>query len=217
MNNKKILSVLMTMCVAINLLLPMNAFAKTQSDLVVNIGETQINVEQIADANGVDPYALKDAILRGNNAEKASPFSSLRTRTPNTKATEMTSASDVSGIYATTTKKSDQDSTAYVAKSGALTASGKTPEVGMCAMHIDVTTKTGSTTSTKVKLGTTISMTKSVDVNGDSRSSFVVEDRGNPTNRTTYWIDIYFGEKTDATYKAAINYGVKTVSYSYTY
>ncbi|MDE7321337.1 MAG: hypothetical protein K2N73_01165 [Lachnospiraceae bacterium] len=79
-----------------------------------------------------------------------------------------------------------------MAKSGALTASGKTPTVGMCAMHINVTTKTGNTTNTKVKLGTTIYMDKSIDVNGTSCSSFVVEDRGNRSNRTTYWIDIYW-------------------------
>ncbi|GFI48220.1 B-enzyme [Lachnospiraceae bacterium] len=60
-------------------------------------------------------------------------------------------------------------------------------------------------------------MDESVDVNGTSCSSFVVEDRGNPSNRTTYWIDIYFGLNNTSNYNAAINYGVKTVSYYYYY
>lgn len=216
MKMKRIVLNLMAVCTAVGLLTPVNAFAQTKSDFVVDIGETEINIEQIAEDNGVSPSALKEAILRGNNSEKASPFSELTTETPNTKASETVSEPRVGGARASTTKK-DQDSTAYVAKSGALTASGKTPTVGMCAMHIDVTTKTGSTTSSKVKLGTTISMDSAVDVNGTSLSSFVVEDRGSPKNRSTYWIDIYFGEKTDATYKAAINYGIKTVTYSYSY
>ncbi|MDD3417359.1 MAG: hypothetical protein PHY47_25765 [Lachnospiraceae bacterium] len=203
---------------AIAMAMSINVFAaENASDLMVDIGGTTVDVEQIAEENGVNPYALKEAIEDGMNAEKASPFSNLVTNTPNVKASESVEYSLEKSARSTKASKTNQDSTAYVAKSGALTASGKTPAVGMCAMHIDATTKTGSTTSTKVKLGTTIYMDDSVDVNGTSRSSFVVEDRGNPSNRTTYWIDVYFGLNNTTNYNAAINYGVKTVSYYYYY
>lgn len=209
-----------TAITAVVLAMAMNitAFAAEDSNnLNVDIGGIIVDVEQVAEENGVNPYALKEAIEEGLNTEKASPFSSLATRTPNTQASESVEYSLTRSARSTKASKTDQDSTAYVAKSGALTASGKTPTVGMCAMHINATTKTGSTTSTKVKLGTTIYMDESVDVNGTSCSSFVVEDRGNPSNRTTYWIDIYFGLNNTSNYNAAINYGVKTVSYYYYY
>lgn len=205
---------LMTMAMSIT------AFASEPADLKVAIGESTIDVDQVAEENGVNPYALKEAIEDGMKAEKASPFSNLVTNKPHAMAAESVEKispleRSAAGTYSTKVNKTNQDSTAYVAKSGSKTASGKTPALGMCAMHINATTKTGSTTSTKVKLGTTIYMTKSVNVNGTNYSSFIVEDRGNPSNRTTYWIDIYFGLNNDANYKAAINYGVKTVSYYY--
>lgn len=193
--------------------------AENTNNMLVDIGGIVVDVEQIAEENDVEPYALKEAIEEGKNAEKASPFSNLRTSTPNTEAAEHTEYSvfRTSERASTKASKTNQDSTAYVAKSGALTASGKTPTLGMCAMHIDATTKTGTTSSTKVKLGTTIYMEDKVNVNGTNYSSFNVEDRGNPTNRTTYWIDIYFGLHNTTNYNAAINYGVKTVSYYYYY
>lgn len=196
----------------------MTAFAEEASeDLSVDLGnDTIIDVDELADEYGVDPYELKSSIEAGLDEEKASPFSSLAV--DESKVSRLPEeVYSIERYDANTNKvsKNNQDSTAYVANAGALTASGKTPAVGMCAMHVDVTTKTGSTTSSTVKLGTTIYMTNNVNVNGTSCSSFVVEDRGRPKNRTSYWIDIYFGQKTDATYKAAINYGLKTVSYYY--
>lgn len=191
--------------------------AEDTNNLKVDIGGIIVDVEQVAEENGVNPYALKEAIEEGINAEKASPFSDLVIKPSNITASESVEYSLVRslGRASTKVKKTNQDSTAYVANSGALTASGKTPAIGMCAMHINVTTKTGSTTSSKVKLGTTIYMEDSINVNGTSCSSFVVEDRGNPSNRTAYWIDIYFGLNNKTNYNAAINYGVKTVSYYY--
>ncbi|MBD5545569.1 MAG: hypothetical protein HDR01_15335 [Lachnospiraceae bacterium] len=198
------------------------AFAADGTDLKVDIGGNVVDVEQLAEENGVNPYALKEAIEEGKNAEKASPFSNLVTSKPNTMESEAVESISpleraASGTSSTKVSKKNQDSTAYVAASGAKTASGKTPALGMCAMHINVTNKTGSTSSSTVKLGTTIYMTKDVTVKGTKYSSFVVEDRGNPSNRTKFWIDIYFGLNNSTNYNAAINYGVKTVSYYYYY
>ncbi len=198
--------------------------AEDTNSMKVDIGGITVDVEQIAEKNNVNPHALKAAIESGKNAEKASPFSNLVSTIPNTNASGKVEYSMVSAYNSrmsarglTKVSKTNQDSTAYVAKAGALTASGKTPELGMCAMHTDVTTKTGSTSSTKVKLGTRIYMENSVNVNGTNYTSFLVEDRGKPSNRTKYWIDIYFGINNTTNYNAAINYGVKTVSYYYYY
>lgn len=198
--------------------------AAEDTDLLMDLGGTIIDIGQLAKENDVDPYELKAAIEESVDAEVASPFSSLATGTPNTMASESTelvrgySATSLSG--STKVSKVNQDSTAYVAKEGQVTANGKTPTIGMCAMYIKSTTKTGQTSDKIVRLGTTIYMESPVDVNGTSFSSFVVEDRGNPSNRTDFWIDIFFGQYVDKnsdTYKAAINYGVKTVSYYYYY
>lgn len=201
------------------------AFAAEETDnLQMEIGGTVMDIRQLAEENDVDPYELKAAIEEGLDAEKASPFSCLATNTPNTEATE--SVKFIHGRSAASTygsvmvSKEKQDSTAYVAKEGQVTANGKTPQIGMCAMKISSTTKTGQTTDKIVRLGTTIYMEDPVDVNGTSYSSFVVEDRGSGDNRTNFWIDIFFGQyvdKTSDTYKAAINYGVKEVSYHYYY
>lgn len=203
----------------------LTAFAAEDAEnLQMEIDGTIIDIGQLAKKNDVNPYELKAAIEESIDADVVSLFSSLATNTPNTMASESTEL--VWGRAATGARgnvkvnKKNQDSTAYVAKAGQVTANGKTPEVGMCAMYIKSTTKTGSTSSSKVKLGTTIYMDSAVDVNGTSLSSFVVEDRGNPDNRTDFWIDIFFGQYVDtnsATYKAAINYGIKTVSYYYYY
>lgn len=217
--NKRMMTLLLTGVMLVSGAVPVFASSGDNTDLMVKLGDITVDVEKLAEENGVNPYELKKSILNGLNEEKASPFSDLATEKSGCSASE--SVEKISGrsieLYSTKVSKKDQDSTAYVAKSGALTASGKTPSVGMCAMHTDVTTKTGSTTNSKIKLGTKIYMTKAVKVNGTSYSSFVVEDRGAPSNRTPYWIDIYFGVKNDTNYNAAINYGVKTVSYYYYY
>lgn len=210
---KKRLSLVFVLCAMIFMAGNTKVCAQ-EENMMLTVGGTEINVEQLAEDNNVDPVELKQAIIDGMDAEKASPFSDLIQSTPNTEAYETVETGKAR--ISNTVYKWNQDSTAYVANAGALTASGKTPAVGMCAMHTNVTTKTGSTSSTTVKLGTTIFMEDSVNVNGTNYSSFVVEDRGAPTNRTTYWIDIYFGLKSTY-YDAAINYGVKTVSYHYSY
>lgn len=216
-----------TVVVAVTLVMAMGltAFAAEGSDdLRMELGGTIIDIGQLAKENDVDPYELKAAIEESMDAEVASPFSSLATYTPNTMASESTeivcgrAAASATGNIKV--NKENQDSTAYVAKEGAVTANGKTPDIGMCAMYIKSTTKTGQTSDSIVRLGTTIYMDSAVDVNGTSLSSFVVEDRGNPKNRTDFWIDIFFGQYVDKNsdeYIAAINYGVKTVSYYYYY
>lgn len=186
----------------------------------IEMDGSTIDILQLAEQNDVDPYELKEAIEDGGDKEIASPFSSLATNEQNTMASQLSETVVLNGSSVTKESKTNQDSTAYVAKSGAQTASGKTPVIGMCAMDKDVTTKTGETTATKIKLGKRIYMEEAVNVNGTTLSSFAVEDRGNPSNRTDFWIDIYFGEFEDtssSTYKAAINYGIQTVSYFYYY
>lgn len=222
----KIMLKVITLCTVMVLVIPTTVFAKEQNDdLKVDIGNTTVDVEKLAEKNGVDAYELKEAILEGLNSEKASPFSNLKveknTRTEIQKDDAISSqsieTSSVSRATNTKESKKSQDSTAYVAKSGALTASGKTPAVGMCAMNTNVTTKTGNTTSSTIKLGTKLYMNSSINVNGASCDTFVVEDRGAPQNRTSYWIDIYFGINNTSNYNAAVNYGVKSVSYYYYY
>lgn len=201
----------------LSLIASMSSTAFAKEDLTVDIGNNiTVNVDQIAKENGVDPYALKDAIEKGLDSEKASPFSDLYVEESfqSVESDSMDYADYNVSLDANKVSKNNQDSTAYVSSATALTASGKTPSIGMCAMHQDVTTKTGNTTSTCVKLGTTIYMTNSININGKNYSSFVVEDRGKPKNRTTYWIDLYFGLK-DQHYNDAINYGVQKVSYYY--
>lgn len=204
-----------TLAIAMNV----TSFAADKTDLKIDMDGITVDVEKVAAENGVNPYALKQSIEDGMNAEKASPFSSLVTNKPNSIASEDVDISNTTEVSATSTQtkvtKKNQDSTAYVANSGALTASGKTPKIGMCAMHINVTTKTGKTTKDIVRLGTTIHMSKSIKISGKEYSSFVVEDRGGASNRTKFFIDLYFGLNNSTNYNAAINYGVKTVTYYY--
>ncbi|MDL2301789.1 hypothetical protein LJC58_05475 [Lachnospiraceae bacterium OttesenSCG-928-D06] len=213
--NKKFLQALMLSIIVIASA-KTTIYAQEKEEIVVEIDNITIDIEKLAEENGVDPYDLKEAIEAGLESEKASPFSNLEAIVPNTEAGEYIEES-LTRAAPYTAYKTNQDSTAYVATAGALTASGKTPTVGMCAMHINVTSKTEDTTSTKVKLGTTIVMESPVNINGTSYSLFTVEDRGGCSNRTTYWIDIYFGVHNTANYNAALNYGKQTVSYSYWY
>lgn len=220
---KRAFFLMLVLCMTLFLAPPIGSFAYT-SDLILEINGEVIDVGQLAEENQVDPYELKEAIIDGYYADRTSPFSNLETvRDENILPVEsvekITVGNDsVNGPITemTIVSKTNQDSTAYVAKAGALTASGKTPEIGMCAMHVNVTTKTGNTNSSTIKLGTKIYMDSPVNVNGTNYSSFVVEDRGAPEGRTAYWIDIYFG-LTDTYYTNAIAYGVQTVSYKYYY
>lgn len=209
---------LVTVVAIITTLLSVNmiVFAE-ESEMLVDIGGIIVDVEKLAEENNVNPYELKEAIENGRNAEKASPFSSLATYGPD--AEEKSTTEHIAGMERASTKESkkNQDSTAYVAETGALTASGKTPSLGMCAMHINVTTKSGSSSNTRVKLGTMLYMEECVVVQDRNYSSLIVEDRGNPTNRTEYWIDVYFGLNKETNYNAAINYGIKNVNYYYYY
>lgn len=212
---KRFLISIFAICLSFMLISTATVFAETDQ-LTVNIGEDSIDIQQLADENGVDPYELKEAVQKGMCEEKASPFSDLFTtkkKVSNTGNTEqfIQPYASIKTVY-----KTNQDSTAYVSQPGALTASGKTPAIGMCAMHINVTTKTGNTTDSVVKLGNTIFLEDEIYINGTDYAYLVVEDRGAPTNRTPYWIDVYFG-LTDANYGAAINYGIRPVSYHYFY
>lgn len=209
----------LTAAATLAMAMSITSFASDRNDLNVDVDGITVDVDKVAAENGVNPYALKQAIEDGMNAGKVSPFSNLATNKTASITSVGADSSNTVETSAASTKtkvtKKNQDSTAYVASSNALTASGKTPKIGMCGMHIDVTTKTGKSTKSKVKLGTTIHMSKSVKISGKEYSTFVVEDRGGASNRTPFWIDIYFGVNNSTNYNAAINYGVKTVSYYY--
>lgn len=210
---RKIVKRIMSLCTVMILLLPTVAFA--ESNQTLKVGNQSIDIEALAKENGVSPHELEQAIIEGMYADRSSPFSDLVSIRPKEPEYGETIMGKTPGVGVAT--KSNQDSTAYVDSSGALTASRKTPEIGMCAMHVNATTKTGSETSNKVKLGQTIYMLTNINMSGTWYRSFIVEDRGAPKNRTTYWIDIYFGEKNDASYNAAIDYGVQTVDFKYYY
>ena len=220
---KRFVSLMLILCMTLILAIPVGASAHT-SDLLLEINGEIIDVGQLAEEYHVDPYELREAIIEGYYSDKASPFSNLEViKDENLLLSEsrdkiILGKENINGPITemTIVSKTNQDSTAYVSKEGALTASGKTPEIGMCAMHINVTTKTGNTNGSPIKLGTTIYMDNPVNVNGTNYTSFVVEDRGAPEGRTKYWIDIYFG-LTGSHYTDAINYGVQTVSYRYYY
>lgn len=197
-----------------------NAFAaEPNQQMTVQIGENTIDVTEAAINYGVNPLELKQTVEAELQEEKFSPFSDLVTSKPNLESgTEVEySKTRISEEGNTKVIKYNQDSTAYTAASGAQTASQKTPTIGMCAMKTGVTTKTGSTSKTIIRLGQTIYLNKVINVNGTNCSYLKVEDRGSGSNRTDYWIDIYWGKSTNANNTSAYNYGIKKVTYYYYY
>lgn len=212
---------MLTMCMMMCLMGPMNVYADNSDFWVIDFGEGyKVNVLEIATENGVDPYELKEAILEDMKSDRFSPFSkvdSTKIVAEPLETVEYVYDSKTRAVRATA-RKNNQTATAYTGASGSLTASGKTPAVGMCAMDIDVTTKTGNTTNEIVRLGTKLYLDEFINVNGSQISSLVVEDRGTGSaTHTTYWIDVCFGITTSATNAAAINFGKQTLSYTYLY
>jgi hypothetical protein len=102
----------------------------------------------------------------------------------------------------------NQDVTAYVAPSGSLTASGKTPE----ALDVAVHTSGGSPI---FPFGTIIFTDTAlvVDRYGYTARTFNVQDTGTGPGLSTYWFDIYYGVNTTANTQAATNFGIQQVSY----
>lgn len=101
------------------------------------------------------------------------------------------------------TYKSNQDTTGYVASSTAKTSTGKTPQVGMCAVkHTNGTPY--------IPYGTVITLNSgSVNIQGKEYSEFTIQDCGSGNGRTDYWFDIFFGVNNSTNYNAAIKYGWK--------
>lgn len=104
----------------------------------------------------------------------------------------------------------NQDVTAYVAASGKLTASGKTPS----ALDVAVHKKTDG--KPVLPFGTIIYTNSAlvIDRYGATARTFNVQDIGPGIGRTTYWFDIYYGVNTTANRNAANLFGIKQVSYS---
>lgn len=218
---KKIFSKLAIMCTMLTMLSPIKVLAEDNSYWVIDFGNGyNVNVWDLAEENSVDPYELRQAVLEDMESDIFAPFSKVDSfklvPLPNETVEYVTNTKTRS--VQTIARKENQTATAYTGDSGVLTASNKTPAVGMCAMDIDVTTKTGTTTSEIVRLGTRLYLDDFIDVNGTSLSSLVVEDRGSGRSSwTTYWIDVCFGTTSSATESAALNFGNQTISYSYIY
>lgn len=218
---RKMFKVFLSVCVMVCIMTPVQLFAEEDSFWIIDLGEGYtINVLEVAKENGVNPYELRQAILEDMEAEIFSPFSKVNS----TKEVPAPSES-VEYLFDANTRsvralarKNNQTATGYTGDPGKETASGKTPAVGMCAMDVDVTTKTGTTTDEIIRLGTKIYLDNFIDVNGTSLSSLTIEDRGTgAATHTKFWIDVCFGITTPATDAAATIFGSQTVSYSYIY
>ncbi len=105
--------------------------------------------------------------------------------------------------------RSNQDATAYVAASGAITASNKKPNYGMIAVHY----VEGNLTNPIIPFGTAIYLDRYISLpDGTQRSNYTVEDTGLGPNMSTYWIDLFFGGLSNAT--KALSFGTQTVTYN---
>ena len=176
-------------------------------------------IETLAEMNGVEANKLEEAIIEAEGEDRFSPFSNLQSskEPTGTERNESGKKRKLKNGVDKKARKENQSSTAYTAKPGTQTASGKIPQVGMCAMHTYVTKKTGYSDAKTIKLGTRIFLYQPVNIMGQNYSTLYVEDRGKGENRTDYWIDVCFGLRSTTTDNAAKQYGIKTVSYYYQY
>ncbi|MDF2948320.1 MAG: hypothetical protein K0R07_333 [Sedimentibacter sp.] len=185
-------------------------------------------LERLAWLNNVDPQELKDALNAGLDENgKYSPFSNLK-QLDNGITDEELKKRDLLKIGSDGTPivrmnpyfsnivpagqilRSNQDATAYVAASGKVTASGKTPKYGMVAVHF----AGGNPVNPVIPFGTAIYLDRYISLpDGTQRSNYTVEDTGSGhEDSTLYWIDLFFGGLSN--YPKAINFGTQTVTYN---
>ena len=86
MKKKRIIA-LVAVTLSLVLGLPVCA-EEAHNDLQMQIGGSMVDLEELAEANNVDPYELKSAIEESMGDEKVSPFSSLKQTVLNTDASE---------------------------------------------------------------------------------------------------------------------------------
>lgn len=129
--------------------------------------------------------------------------------------------SSLSIVHAGRVSRTNQDATAYVG--GSITASGKTPKVGYCAVH---PAKRGTHSNPIIPFGTVINITEIRDpATGKvwdmiphpyygEMNSLQVQDIGDVNYRfSTHWIDIWYGNSSFL--GAAKDFGTRKINYSY--
>lgn len=112
----------------------------------------------------------------------------------------------------------NQDVTAYVAASGALTYHGTTPtKYHTIAVH--PSTFGNPSSGTIFPYGTIIYVPDGFSLPGytfPTKHTFKVEDMGDVNNAkglSKYWFDIYFGTNTTENTNNAVSFGKKTITY----
>ncbi|MDR2043616.1 MAG: hypothetical protein LBQ15_04475 [Clostridium sp.] len=163
-------------------------------------------LQELAEEFSVDIDLLRENIESFDvNRDQFSPYEGVGQR----KSEENEESPGIIPFAIGYTYKSNQDTTAYVASSTAITSTGVTPQVGMCAVK-------HTNGIPYIPYGTKLFLnTGSVTIQGNTYSSFVVQDCGSGSGRTDYWFDIFFGVNNTANYHAAIQYGVIQRSYRY--
>jgi len=112
--------------------------------------------------------------------------------------------------------ESNQDSTAYVAATGAKGSSGTVMAVGMCAVHY----VNGNPLNPIIPFGTNLTFTQPIntttaETTSSSIQTWQVQDTGSGYNYTQYWVDFYWGENNRVYTVNATDYGIQKVSYAY--
>lgn len=218
---KKLIVILMAMAITISMSIPAFATEKMPTTTVEKLHSTsyrenikeQYNIYELSNRFSVDPEALTDAVIKGEDSPKFSPFSELEiigdTKIKENRVPELSlPRNQMPAPRLFEVWEYNQDSTAYLA-TGDPGASGLMPWVGSCAVH-----KVSSTDRNPViPFGTSISyLTGSVSIGGKNYGAFVVNDTGDANYiRSAYWTDLYFGDNTAENRTSALNYGIKKV------
>ncbi len=115
----------------------------------------------------------------------------------------------------------DQKSTAYTEEVGApLASNGKTYFVGGAAVHPRYPLHEGGEARTPIiPFGTTLYLSKPVDILGTSYDQLIVADTGDVYyglwRNYPYWVDVYHGRSYGYNLTQAGKYGVKPITYSW--
>lgn len=130
------------------------------------------DIYDVSRKNNVDPDDLTDAVIKGMNSDKFSPFSEIQTL-------DQKNAAVVNNEEAVSPQSEhiieNQDSTAYLA-TGNAGASGTMPWVGSCAVH----RANSNSTRPLIPFGTTVYyLNKTVSIEGNTYSLFVFNDISN--------------------------------------
>lgn len=146
--SKRKASSIIAICFIFALCVPFSGFAAnetvqddTQAVQSQEIDISKIDIDGLSKKNKVNPDELRAAIEKASKSPVFSPFSAVKVNdgieASSSESTPVT-VNQKTGVATATAKttytKTNQNSTAYLA-TGNPTASGKTPAVGMCAVH----------------------------------------------------------------------------------